>query len=87
MTERNDGGPAFPRTSDRMGYGATRGMTLRDWFAGQLAAAELASAGANVDAAIALNEGAIKAGQTIEQRIAYHAYRIADALLAERSKP
>lgn len=72
---------AFP--SDRDG---AHGMELRDWFAGQLAAAELASAGMNVDAALALKEAALKAGQTIEQRIAFHAYSLADAMLKERDR-
>jgi len=49
MSERNDGGPAFPcsvrkaeKCMDEGGYGYMRtvtlnegGMTLRDWFAGQ----------------------------------------------------
>jgi hypothetical protein len=61
------------------------GMGLRDWFAGQLAAAEVSSAGANWEAAKALAEAAHEAGQTIEQRIAFNAYRIADAMLARRS--
>lgn len=61
-------------------------MTLRDWFAGQLAAAEVASAGANECAADALAMAAADAGQTIEQRIAFNAYRVADALLAERER-
>lgn len=76
------GGPAFPVSS----FSDLHGMTLRDWFAGQLAAAELASAGANVGAAVALKTAAVKAGQTIEQRIAYHAYRIADAMLEQRKR-
>ena len=77
------GGPAFPIPNGRP---ELYGMSLRDWFAGQVAAAELASAGANVDAASALKEAAIKAGQTIEQRIAFHAYAIADAMLKERER-
>ena len=31
MTDRHDGGPAFPVAADEF----TTGMTLRDWFAGQ----------------------------------------------------
>lgn len=37
MSERDDGGPAFPSVMDSYGTGqtefATRGMTLRDYFA------------------------------------------------------
>lgn len=88
-----NGGPAFPRP-----FGTdyapemcntnidAEGMSMRDWFAGQFAAAELASAGANNDAAVALMEAAEKAGMTIEQRIAHNAYRLADAMLAEGDK-
>jgi len=35
MTERNNGGPAFPRAGSEIAYGQQDGMTLRDWFAGQ----------------------------------------------------
>src|SRR3546814_11771699 len=63
------------------------GMSLRDWFAGHLAAAEVASAGANYDAAEALADAATKAGMTIPQRIAFNAYEVADALLAARHTP
>ncbi len=70
MTDkRDDGGAAFPGT----GYG--RGMSLRDWFAGQaitgVMAAEL-PAKTNIS-------GAIKDAAEI-------AYSIADAMLAERKK-
>lgn len=80
--------PAFPRTGEGVGnpHYDEPGMELRDWFAGQLAAAEVASAGANEFAAEALADAAEKAGQTIEQRIAFNAYQVADALLAERER-
>lgn len=85
--------PAFPHVtqskrsgSDTIYTHVTEGMSLRDWFAGQLAAAEVASAGASEFAAIALGDAAEEAGQTIEQRIAFNAYRVADALIAERQK-
>src|SRR3546814_14015284 len=44
------------------------GMSLRDWFAGHLAAAEVASAGANYDTAEALADAATKAGMTIDRK-------------------
>ena len=34
MTDRQDGGPAFPRPASDTS-GAIIGMSLRDWFAGQ----------------------------------------------------
>jgi len=85
--------PAFPHVtqskrsgSDTIYTHVSEGMTLRDWFAGQLAAAEVASAGGNEFAAEALAEAAHDAGQTIEQRIAFNAYRVADAMIVERRK-
>lgn len=60
--------------------------TMRDYFAAPVAAAEVASAGANYEAAEALAEAATQAGVTIEQRIAQNAYEVADAMLAERAK-
>ena len=39
MTDRHDGGPAFPVAADEF----TTGMTLRDWFAGQALAGILAN--------------------------------------------
>lgn len=73
MTERSDGGPAFPRPlSESSGsiipslYGAQHGMSLRDWFAGQALSGLLAS-------------GLREAG-----RAATDAYEIADAMLNER---
>ena len=35
MTQPNDGGPAFPRAGSDY-VKAQEGMTLRDWFAGQV---------------------------------------------------
>ncbi|MGR4893388.1 hypothetical protein ACIPPQ_20380 [Sphingopyxis sp. LARHCG72] len=82
-----DNPPAFPNHPSIQIDGGPNvwiGMTLRDWFAGQLAAAEVASAGANEFAAIALSDAAEEAGQTIEERIAFNAYRVADAMLSAR---
>lgn len=73
--------PAFPNSHDN---GWAEGMSLRDWFAGQLAAAEVSSAGANEFAAIALADAAEEAGQTIAERIAFNAYKVADAMLLAR---
>ena len=35
MSERDDGGPAFPLTRESSFSKNYEGMTLRDWFAGQ----------------------------------------------------
>jgi len=91
MSARNNGGPAFPRAAGdyngtRNGNGAQDGMSLRDYFAAKAMHAELATAGMHDGAADALVDAAAAAGQTIEQRIAFNAYRLADAMLAERAK-
>ena len=60
--------------------------TLRDKFAGKAMHAELATAGIDGPAADALIDAAQDNDQTIEERIAFNAYRLADAMLAERAK-
>lgn len=73
-----NGGPAFPRPqsklegeySDDVDYGA-KGMTLRDYFA----AAALAALPVAFDAVYGSPE-----------QLAYDAYVVADAMLAERAK-
>jgi hypothetical protein len=70
----NDGGSAFPISRPDWYEG---GMTLRDWFAGQALIAVSCRWGGtlgDIDNAAA-------------QRSAEIAYRIADAMIAERSKP
>ena len=77
MSERNDGGPAFPRPSGeaRDGNGTSfwppghPGMTLRDWFAGQALAGLIAS-----------NMGRIDDGESYARLAGLHA----DAMIAER---
>jgi hypothetical protein len=73
----NDGGPAFPCSNEQFTYGnpqagdAHAGMTLRDWFAGQALAGGIS--------------GDNSEDYTIDE-MASDAYRIADAMLAARSK-
>lgn len=80
MTDRPDGGPAFPgraivkKRDHKLGILLDReiissGMSIRDWFAGQALAGMLACPNA---------EG------TVEE-FASDAYRYADAMLAERA--
>ena len=35
MSDKNDGGPAYPVASDIYNGSGLTGMSLRDWFAGQ----------------------------------------------------
>ena len=76
----DDGGPAFPNTIRRdddegllipREYGLG-GMSLRDWFAGQVLAQEFS--------------GGYAGGHERVLLMAAHAYRVADAMLAERSR-
>ena len=82
MNEKNDGGPAFPMAFTALAVGDNtslsvpcpsdipRGMSLRDWFAGQTLPMIL-------DAVCPENNSA--------QEIASACYEIADAMLAERT--
>ena len=70
MSERKDGGPAFPVPTDDYAPGRS-GMSLRDWFAGQ------ALMGWVSDPEI---------GGFDQDKIAAACYELADAFLAEREK-
>lgn len=103
MSERNDGGPAFPYTPTREEFasewgptgerqyrvvpGQECGMTLRDYFAAKAMAALIMEP--------QFQDGARPAVQVWcdgddrgygPERFAYVSYRVADAMLAERSK-
>lgn len=75
-TQRDDGGPAFPRP---IGQSPTKyndsqvGMALRDWMAG-MALSSLMATYATTDHPPA-------------DEIASYCYWLADAMLVERSKP
>ena len=68
MSKPNDGGPAFPCT-DAKGF-VSEGMSLRDYFAGQAMAGQLADPDGEIDPKL----------------IARWSYAYADAMLAEREK-
>jgi len=77
----NNGGSAFPYTNcEDHGISGGYGMTLRDWFAGQ------ALRGACEWDAIINEEKAIFAKEGGVEKLAELAYKIADAMLAERAK-
>ncbi len=71
MTERNDGGAAFPK-AEGGGWSANPGMTLRDYFAATAINGLLSSADPN--------------DEWDEPKMAKWAYRMADAMLKERAK-
>jgi len=72
---KKDGGPAFPLSVQEPPYYVTNGMTLRDYFAGQVLAGICCPEIFSVDG----NE--ISAGDFAEV-----AYKFADAMIAERNK-
>jgi hypothetical protein len=78
MSAINDGGPAFPRPATKGSSGSIiresqNGMTLRDYFAGQALAGQLALASSNP-----FNK------YHQPEDVAPSCYRFADAMLAER---
>lgn len=80
MSNIEDGGPAFPHDNQELGDRhrvAQPGMSLRDWFAGQCAAAALVNA-RGIDEATA---------DMAFPLVARLSYKMADALLASRSEP
>ena len=64
-----DGGPAFPQDE----FGGVKGMSLRDYFAGQALASQIQAL-------------AVREGSWSPQRCVELAYEFADAMLAEREK-
>jgi hypothetical protein len=77
MTDRDNGGPAFPfAATDPSNVPMQEpGMTLRDWFAGQALAAVMGRMHENIQ-----HLGAA----TFPSNVSIHAYRIADAMLEAR---
>jgi hypothetical protein len=81
MSNREDGGPAFPSIHSIDGNWVTkplaefRGMTLRDYFAAAAIPACIAS----------FDRGRNPVGMT-DQIMASVAYQVADAMIAEREK-
>lgn len=76
----NDGGPAFPRVQqfvDTFGHmkQINDGMTLRDWFAGQVAQAAVSGHISHYG----------HENHWFAADIASHAYEVADAMISARS--
>jgi hypothetical protein len=81
----DNGGPAFPQMTD-MGHSFT-GMTLRDYFAAKSLVALLAEPEwqgvTNCASALILGDCP---SESLAERYAIAAFRLADAMLAERAK-
>ena len=79
MMQKDKSGPAFP-VNENDYRDSSSGMTLRDWFAGEALAGWLASF---------TDTACPHPGETPESaaRVAASSYAMADAMLAERSKP
>jgi hypothetical protein len=85
-TAHNDGGPAFAGVTKKVAHGGphgdkeqvtyNEGMTLRDWFAGQIAAA-MTGGFCAASKSLGPEDAKVVAGAS---------YVLADELLAERSK-
>lgn len=79
----SDNPPAFPTRVERGaplgGFDIIPGMTLRDWFAGQV----LAGSAAEIHMPIDLDDQVIRDDCALLARICF---AMADAMLAERSK-
>jgi hypothetical protein len=73
MTTDKDGGPAFPTRS----INVTKGMSLRDYFAGQALAGTMARDDVKANSEEVMPE--------LQQFLAKHCYAMADAMLAARS--
>lgn len=78
MSEKNTGGPAFPLTRGSGPIDEFRGMSLRDWFAGQA----LALGGEFFHC---IDDHQNDPPDEVKHT-AFIAYLIADALIAEREK-
>lgn len=81
MNPINDGGPAFPQCewSSPEVRGQMKGMSLRDWFAGQALMGEMASQSPDV------GEWKNDTGTDHLLKRATFLYRFADAMIAARN--
>ena len=74
--------PAFPAGWPEAGYEPHYGMTLRDWFAGQVLPAIVAATSAGQHQP---GDG-FDDERTIQDRMVSDAYKLADAMLAHRKE-
>lgn len=79
VSERNDGGHAFPNITPDMNVDGGPGMSLRDWFAGQALPVVFAQVISDLN-----RENGDQAGSPRDE-IAQRAFAMADAMLKARS--
>ena len=81
MTEKNDGGPAFPVVETHPVHGSRidMGMTLRDYFAGQALVGLIGHGNSLVS-------DEYDPTTTMADIVAGHAYFLADAMLKAKSE-
>lgn len=85
MSKSDNGGSAFPAHSNKLpGYFENQGMSLRDWFAGQVLTGMVTL---TIEASHVRTDEEAEAliADTMTQRAEY-AYRYADAMLKARSE-
>lgn len=89
MSEKDTGGPAYPTRDywdDAERNKHEHGMTLRDWFAGQALAGVMASAEEHFTGDGKSEKAIADWHDRVETNWATFCYRMADAMIAERSK-
>ena len=79
-TKTNDGGPAFPITPAQYDGAALRGMSLRDYFAGQALVGILS----NQTLLVKVIQS-VSSDMPVNQAIASNSFIIADAMIAARN--
>lgn len=77
MTKIKDGGPAFPRMPNPLNIEGERGMSLRDYFAGQALMGLLSG---NDDYTN------VPVGEGVHNHVAKNCYAFADAMLKAREE-
>lgn len=82
---KNDGGPVHPmQVKDKGVYVMQPGLTIRDYFAAQFAAAFVESRVAPLNPLGVLDDK--ESAETFRKSLAAASYYMADAMLAERAK-
>lgn len=76
---------AFPNTGNK-GIKPTPGMTLRDWFAGQVIPAIVAATATGNHQPNHGSYGSRTEERSLEELMAIDAYRLADAMLSARTQ-